>query len=276
MNTLRETQHQSHSHPQNFRLRGHQTTPAAKRAVVFRICADSAYSSYAGPFLDGLSEMSSVQPYDGCDDDDCAHRDQRAPSDPVHDLGRASSHITFRSSVSSSVDIFSLSVVALWSASCLLPIHARCRRRGQGERGEIHFFEIFGWKNFLLSAAFASLCGVSTSLGSRSHRKPDALRDRPISISKARRQRLTKPSWSFSKNSVRASGLEEEFQSALVPAMAADTTTAPEISDPSVAVVVNQFNNVGWSSPVARQAHNLKVVGSNPTPATNSREVVGT
>jgi hypothetical protein len=26
----------------------------------------------------------------------------------------------------------------------------------------------------------------------------------------------------------------------------------------------------GWSSPVARQAHNLKVVGSNPTPATIS------
>ncbi len=26
----------------------------------------------------------------------------------------------------------------------------------------------------------------------------------------------------------------------------------------------------GWSSPVARQAHNLKVVGSNPTPATKS------
>ena len=28
-------------------------------------------------------------------------------------------------------------------------------------------------------------------------------------------------------------------------------------------------NIAGWSSPVARQAHNLKVVGSNPTPATN-------
>ncbi len=28
------------------------------------------------------------------------------------------------------------------------------------------------------------------------------------------------------------------------------------------------FNNAGWSSLVARQAHNLKVVGSNPTPAT--------
>ena len=27
--------------------------------------------------------------------------------------------------------------------------------------------------------------------------------------------------------------------------------------------------SAGWSSPVARQAHNLKVVGSNPTPATN-------
>ena len=26
----------------------------------------------------------------------------------------------------------------------------------------------------------------------------------------------------------------------------------------------------GWSSQVARQAHNLKVVGSNPTPATTS------
>ena len=29
------------------------------------------------------------------------------------------------------------------------------------------------------------------------------------------------------------------------------------------------FGNAGWSSPVARQAHNLKVVGSNPTPATS-------
>ena len=28
------------------------------------------------------------------------------------------------------------------------------------------------------------------------------------------------------------------------------------------------LRNAGWSSPVARQAHNLKAVGSNPTPAT--------
>src|SRR5579863_1955910 len=27
----------------------------------------------------------------------------------------------------------------------------------------------------------------------------------------------------------------------------------------------------GWSSPVARQAHNLKVIGSNPIPATKNR-----
>ena len=28
-------------------------------------------------------------------------------------------------------------------------------------------------------------------------------------------------------------------------------------------------HDAGWSSPVARQAHNLKVIGSNPIPATN-------
>ena len=30
----------------------------------------------------------------------------------------------------------------------------------------------------------------------------------------------------------------------------------------------------GWSSPVARQAHNLKVVGSNPAPATNKTKAL--
>src|SRR3979409_1836736 len=30
----------------------------------------------------------------------------------------------------------------------------------------------------------------------------------------------------------------------------------------------SQRFNAGWSSPVARQAHNLKVIGSNPIPAT--------
>ena len=32
----------------------------------------------------------------------------------------------------------------------------------------------------------------------------------------------------------------------------------------------NRVTTAGWSSPVARQAHNLKVVGSNPTPATRN------
>ena len=30
------------------------------------------------------------------------------------------------------------------------------------------------------------------------------------------------------------------------------------------------LGDAGWSSPVARQAHNLKVTGSNPVPATNN------
>ena len=33
--------------------------------------------------------------------------------------------------------------------------------------------------------------------------------------------------------------------------------------------ITSKTDDAGWSSPVARQAHNLKVVGSNPTPATN-------
>ena len=34
------------------------------------------------------------------------------------------------------------------------------------------------------------------------------------------------------------------------------------------------FFDAGWSSPVARQAHNLKVVGSNPTPATKMTNTI--
>jgi hypothetical protein len=33
--------------------------------------------------------------------------------------------------------------------------------------------------------------------------------------------------------------------------------------------------DAGWSSPVARQAHNLKVVGSNPAPAPKFLDVNG-
>src|ERR1700722_16671473 len=34
------------------------------------------------------------------------------------------------------------------------------------------------------------------------------------------------------------------------------------------------LTHAGWSSPVARQAHNLKVIGSNPIPATKSRNYI--
>ena len=34
-------------------------------------------------------------------------------------------------------------------------------------------------------------------------------------------------------------------------------------------LVTRVLGDAGWSSPVARQAHNLKVAGSNPAPATN-------
>ena len=42
-------------------------------------------------------------------------------------------------------------------------------------------------------------------------------------------------------------------------------TTGPKKRNAQMAISV-----AGWSSPVARQAHNLKVVGSNPTPATKN------
>ena len=42
-----------------------------------------------------------------------------------------------------------------------------------------------------------------------------------------------------------------------------------ELVDPSP-LPYFQPSTAGWSSPVARQAHNLKVIGSNPIPATNS------
>ena len=44
--------------------------------------------------------------------------------------------------------------------------------------------------------------------------------------------------------------------------------TAFEGSNPSPSI---KINNAGWSSLEARRAHNPKVVGSNPAPATNAK-----
>ena len=55
--------------------------------------------------------------------------------------------------------------------------------------------------------------------------------------------------------------------------VAARPAKPPTLSPPSSAARNGQgFRSTiaGWSSPVARQAHNLKVVGSNPTPATTT------
>src|SRR3954465_8113518 len=43
---------------------------------------------------------------------------------------------------------------------------------------------------------------------------------------------------------------------------------------PSGGFFVRVTGDAGWSSPVARQAHNLKVAGSNPAPATNETAVL--
>src|SRR5688500_2705465 len=40
---------------------------------------------------------------------------------------------------------------------------------------------------------------------------------------------------------------------------------------PTPALEATKGFGAGWSSPVARQAHNLKVAGSNPAPATNKQ-----
>ncbi len=42
------------------------------------------------------------------------------------------------------------------------------------------------------------------------------------------------------------------------------------VTAPSLKQIIRSLA-AGWSSPVARQAHNLKVTGSNPVPATNFR-----
>src|SRR3569833_3908348 len=41
---------------------------------------------------------------------------------------------------------------------------------------------------------------------------------------------------------------------------------------PAPALEVKKLGDAGWSSPVARQAHNLKVAGSNPAPATKQKK----
>ena len=50
---------------------------------------------------------------------------------------------------------------------------------------------------------------------------------------------------------------------------AAGIPRAAAFSSPDIASKGDTYGTAGWSSLVARQAHNLKVGGSNPSPATN-------
>ena len=47
-------------------------------------------------------------------------------------------------------------------------------------------------------------------------------------------------------------------------------TTNPLVGVLNEAIVTLRNNIAGWSSPVAREAHNLKVAGSNPASATST------
>ena len=51
---------------------------------------------------------------------------------------------------------------------------------------------------------------------------------------------------------------------------ASSSREGPTTEQDSVAERFRPPNDAGWSSPVARQAHNLKAAGSNPAPATTS------
>src|SRR5882724_997524 len=53
-----------------------------------------------------------------------------------------------------------------------------------------------------------------------------------------------------------------------------DRPTAMAYIRPPFAVSPRNDYDAGWSSPVARQAHNLKVTGSNPVPATKIAQLI--
>ena len=64
-------------------------------------------------------------------------------------------------------------------------------------------------------------------------------------------------------------GRRQVFQSSVLlkNAIAYAQPTGHTPNPQSRPIYQNQITHAGWSSPVARQAHNLKVTGSNPVPA---------
>ena len=81
------------------------------------------------------------------------------------------------------------------------------------------------------------------------------------------------PGLRYQSSVVRAQLSELSCQSSGIRARVLELRTGPASNTPlhdhSITLEPNASGiDAGWSSPVARQAHNLKVVGSNPTPAT--------
>lgn len=134
-----------------------------------------------------------------------------------------------------SVRVASLVGVAL----CPLPNRAHCRRRGQGERLEQLFQETWPEKKSPNSVWSVARSG-RISRTSRSLTSPNVLNATRGFSSVAGASPTLASRTPCSARSLAKS----KFQSALVPAMAADTTTAPDMTDPPVAVVVNQSRRV--------------------------------
>ena len=65
------------------------------------------------------------------------------------------------------------------------------------------------------------------------------------------------------------------WESRSPPNLKRDISPKNDIKIPPRSHTKPSGTDAGWSSPVARQAHNLKVTGSNPVPATNLSELPG-
>ena len=107
------------------------------------------------------------------------------------------------------------------------------------------------WSNkttLLLNPSFAGLVVLAESLN------PIPFRTRPLNFSAPMILRLK----TWESRSLPGLPSAETVSSSLLFVMINARKSRPQ----------GLILGAGWSSPVARQAHNLKVVGSNPTPAT--------
>lgn len=148
---------------------------------------------------------------------------------------------TFLMRASSSADIVGFQFVELRRGVASCPDYSSRSWFRQGERFEQLFEEIFSKKIFLLSAGRGARNSRTKSRTRCLHSgsaSPSASR-RCISLATATRRSVRYSRWSMSCAAISAADF-----------------------------------NAGWSSPVARKAHNLEAVSSNLTPATNFRRAI--